>query len=149
MLSHLVDNILNLPPAVLGQWGYVIVFVFSVIESLPLIGLAIPGGILVIAAGFFVKIGVLEFFPAIIIISAGAFIGDSIAYLIGRRFGYGFLTRIGKYIFFKPVHFEKAKKVLHAHPRKAILGGRLHSLTRSIMPFAAGSVDIRPGFFCR
>lgn len=147
MIGHLVDNILNLPPDVLGQWGYAIIFFFSVIESLPLIGLAIPGGVLVIAAGFFAKIGILHLFPLIIIVSAGAFIGDTTAYFLGRRFGYGFLVRMGKYVFFKPVHFEKAKKVLQAHPRKSIFGGRLHALTRCVMPFAAGFSDIKPSLF--
>jgi membrane protein DedA with SNARE-associated domain/membrane-associated phospholipid phosphatase len=147
MLSHFVDSILNLPPIVLEQWGYVIVFIFSMIESMPLIGLAIPGGVIVIAAGFFVKIGVLHLFPTIIIVSIGAFLGDAVAYFLGRRFGYEFLVRVGKYIFFKPVHFEKAKKILQTHPRKAILGGRFHALTRSIMPFAAGSADIKSQLF--
>lgn len=147
MLSHFIDSILNLPPAVLGQWGYVVVFIFSVIESMPLIGLAIPGGVIVIAAGFFVKIGILHFLPTIIIVSIGAFIGDTIAYFLGRRFGYGFLVRIGKYIFFKPAYFDKAKKILQTHPRKAILVGRFHALTRCIMPFAAGSADVRPTLF--
>ena len=63
MLSHLVDSILNLPPDVLAHWGYIIVFVFSVAESLPLVGLVIPGGIIVIAAGFFTKIGILHLLP--------------------------------------------------------------------------------------
>jgi membrane protein DedA with SNARE-associated domain/membrane-associated phospholipid phosphatase len=92
-------------------------------------------------------LGILHFWPAVIIISIGAFLGDSVSYFLGRRFGYKFLTQIGKYIFFKPVHFEKAKKVLQDHPRKAILGGRLHALTRSVMPFAAGSADIKPRLF--
>ncbi len=147
MLSHFVDGLLNLPPAVLGQWGYSLVFIFSILESLPLIGLVIPGGIIVIAAGFFAKVGILHLWPVIIIVSIGAFAGDTISYLLGRRFGYSFLLKMGKYIFFKPVHFEKAKKVLHAHPRKAILGGRFHALTRCVMPFAAGSTDIKPSVF--
>ena len=147
MLSYLVDSILNISPIVLGQWGYAIIFVFSVAESLPLIGLAIPGGVIVIASGFFVKIGILDLWPTIIIVSVGAFIGDTVAYFLGRRFGYGLLIRLGKYIFFKPVHFEKAKKVLQTHPRKAILAGRFHALTRCIMPFAAGSADLKPALF--
>ena len=147
MLGHLVDNILNLPPGILGQWGYVIVFFFSIVESLPLVGLAVPGGVIVIAAGFFAKIGILGLWPVIIIVSIGAFIGDTISYFLGRRFGYGFLVRVGKYIFFKPAHFEKAKKVLHSHPRKAIFGGRFHALTRCIMPFAAGAADVKPMLF--
>jgi undecaprenyl-diphosphatase len=132
---------------VLGQWGYVIVFVFSVAESMPLVGLAIPGGVMVVAAGFLAKIGVFHLFPIVVIVSVGAFAGDSIAYFIGRRFGYSFLTRMGKYIFFKPAHFEKAKRLLHAHPRKTIFGGRLHAVTRCVVPFVAGSADIRPTLF--
>ena len=147
MLNHLVDAILNLSPAILGTWGYVIVFFFSIVESLPLLGLAIPGGVIVIASGFFARIGVLHLLPVIIIVSLGAFIGDTIAYFLGRRLGYDFLVKIGKYIFFKPAHFEKAKKVLQTHPRKAIVGGRFHALTRCIMPFAAGSADIKPVLF--
>ena len=147
MLSHLVDAILNLPLAILGQWGYIIIFIFSLLESLPLVGLVIPGGVIVIAAGFFVKIGILHFWPAVIIVSIGAFIGDTTAYFLGNQFGYEFLIRMGKYIFFKPVHFEKAKKVLQAHPRKALIGGRFHALTRCVVPFAAGSADINLDLF--
>lgn len=147
MLSNLVDGVLNLPLDVLSQWGYVIISFFSVIEAVPLIGLAIPGGVMVMAAGFFVKIGILQLWPVIIFVSISAFIGDSLAYFLGRRFGYGFLARLEKYIFFKPIHFEKAKEVLRAHPRKSIIGGRFHSLTRCIMPFAAGSVDVKPSLF--
>jgi undecaprenyl-diphosphatase len=147
MLSHFVDNILNLSPVVLRHWGYVIIFLTSVLESAPLIGLAIPGGVIVIAAGFLVKVGILELWPAVIIVSVGAFVGDTSAYFLGRHYGYSFLTRIGKYIFFKPAHFEKTKKVLQTHPRKAIVAGRIHALTRSVMPFVAGSVDVKPGLF--
>lgn len=147
MLSHFIDGILNLPPDLLGKWGYFIVFFFSVTESLPLVGLAIPGGVIVIAAGFFTKVGILKLLPIIIVVSAGAFIGDAISYYLGRRYGYAFLMRMGKYIFFKPAHFEKAKKVLQNHPRKAILGGRFHALTRCIIPFAAGAADMKPSLF--
>lgn len=147
MLGHLVDNILNLPPDILGQWGYALVFIFSIIESAPILGVVIPGGVIVIAAGFFAKVGILQFWPLIIIVAVGAFIGDVVAYMLGRRFGYKFLLGVGKYVFFKPTHFEKAKKVLLDHPRKTILGGRFYALTRSIMPFAAGSADVRPILF--
>ncbi len=147
MLTHFVDSILNLSPAILGTWGYVIVFGISILESLPLIGFAIPGGVVVIAAGFFVKIGILNLWPTIIIVAIGAFIGDNISFFLGRKYGYGFLTRIGKYIFFKPVHFEKAKKVLQSHPGKAIFGGRFHALTRCVIPFSAGAADVKIPLF--
>jgi membrane protein DedA with SNARE-associated domain/membrane-associated phospholipid phosphatase len=147
MLNHFVDGILNLPLNVLSQWGYAIVFVFSAIEALPLIGLVIPGGVIVIAAGFFVKIGVLHMLPTIVVVSVGAFVGDAVAYFLGCRYGYNFLVQIGKYIFFRPTHFESAKKILQAHPRKAIIGGRFHALTRCIMPFAAGSAEVKPSLF--
>ena len=147
MLSHFVDSILNLSPAILGTWGYGIVFAISIIESLPLIGLAVPGGVVVVAAGFFARIGILQLIPAIFIVAVGAFIGDSISFLLGRKYGYNFLTHIGKYIFFKPVHFEKAKSVLQAHPRKAIFGGRFHALTRCVIPFASGAAEVKTPLF--
>ena len=89
MLTHFVDSLLKLSPAVLGQWGYVIVFIISVAESLPLIGLAIPGGVIVVAAGFFAKIGILDLLPLMVIVSAGAFIGDTVSYFLGRHYARG------------------------------------------------------------
>ncbi len=142
MFSHFIDSILNLPPDVLSTWGYAILFIFSIVESLPLIGLAIPGAIIVIACGFFAHIGILHIVPTILIAAVGAFIGDAISYFLGKKYGYTFLTRLGKYIFLKPVHFEKAKNVLHAHPGKSLVIGRFHALSRCIMPFAAGSVEV-------
>lgn len=142
MLTRLVDMILRLPPDVLGEWGYAILFVASFAESLPLIGMAVPGGIIVIASGFFAKLGILNLTTTLIIAIIGAFLGDLIAYFLGRKYGYDLLLRLGRFIFIKPSYFERAKRLLNNHPGKSLIVGRFHAITRAIMPFAAGSLDI-------
>ena len=147
MLSHFVDSLLNLPPAMLGKWSYLIVFFISIIESLPLIGFAVPGGVVVIASGFFVKLGVLGLWSTVLIAAIGAFLGDVISFWLGRKYGYNFLAKVGKYFFFKPAHFNRVKKVLQSHPGKTIFGGRFHALTRCVVPFAAGTAEVKMSVF--
>ncbi len=72
---------------------------------------------------------------------------DILSYFLGRRYGEGLLLRWGKYLFLKEHHFEKSKKMLHGHPGKGIIGGRFHSITRAVVPFLAGSLQLPARLF--
>jgi undecaprenyl-diphosphatase len=140
--SHLFDGLLKLFLEILASWGYVFLLVITICESLPLLGVVIPGGFIVLAAGFFIKTGVFHWMPTFFVVCIGSIVGNVIGYYIGRKYGESFLLRFGKYIFFQPKHFEKTKVLLHTHPGKAIIGGHFYSLTRALVPFAAGSMGI-------
>ena len=138
----IVDKILSLPFPVLNHWGYWIILFAAMLEASPFFGLLIPGQLIVIIGGFFVKLGILDIWDTILVVSLGAILGDLMGYLLGRKYGYSFITRYGKYFFFKREYFEKTKKLMKHHVGKTLIIGRFNSLTRAFAPFVAGSSEI-------
>ena len=67
----------------------VIMFVTAFGESFAFISLLFPGTTVLIAAGTLMSAGTLPYTPVLIGAAAGAVLGDSISYWIGRRFGGG------------------------------------------------------------
>jgi len=146
-LRHAIENFLNSGSPFVREWGYLIVFVISVLESLPLVGLFIPGAVIVVLGGFLAKNGLLDIGDLIIFASTGALIGDVTGYFIGRRYGYDFLFRYGRFFFFKKEYFEKVRAFVAVHTGKSLILGRFNSLTRTLTPFTAGVSAIRPRQF--
>ncbi len=142
MSMPFIDRILNLPLPVLNHWGYWIILLAAMLEASPLLGLLIPGQSIVILGGFLVKVGVLDLGDVLFVSALGAIIGDLIGFLLGKKYGYSFITRYGKYFFFKREHFEKTKKVMNHHTGKTLVIGRFNSLTRAFAPFVAGSTNV-------
>jgi len=138
----IVNNILNLPFPVLNHWGYWIVLIAAMLEASPLFGLFIPGQLIVIIGGFFVRLGIIDIGDTIFVAALGAILGDLIGYWLGRKYGYSFLTRFGKYFFFKKEYFDKTKILMNQHPGKTLIIGRFNSLTRAFAPFVAGSSNL-------
>src|SRR4051812_8748698 len=64
-------------------------FVTAFGESFAFISLLFPGTTVLIAAGTLMSAGTLPYTPVLIGAVAGAVLGDSISYWIGRRFGGG------------------------------------------------------------
>ncbi len=138
----LIDKLLALPFPILNHWGYWIILLAAMLEASPLFGLLMPGQLIVIIGGFFVKLGILDIGDTIFIAATGAILGDFIGYLLGKKYGYSFLSRYGKYFFFKKEYVEKTKKVMNHHTGKTLIIGRFNSLTRSFAPFVAGTSNV-------
>ena len=75
-------NWLNAHPA----WGFSIVFLVALFESLVLVGILLPGIVILFGVGTLIGLGVVELVPIWIAASIGAFFGDSISYALGHRF---------------------------------------------------------------
>ncbi len=138
----IINKILGLPFPVLNHWGYWVLLLAAILESSPLFGLLIPGQLIVVIGGFFVRLGILDFGDTIFIVALGAVLGDLIGYLLGKKYGYSFITRYGKYFFLKRKYFEKTKRLMNHHTGKTLIIGRFNPLTRAFAPFVAGSSDV-------
>ncbi len=138
----IADKFLGLSYPFLSQWGYLIVFLTTVIEALPFFGLIIPGQVIVIIAGFLSRIGVFDFWVIFSVVALGAIIGDFIGYFLGRKYGYSFIRKYGKRFYFKKEYFEKTKKLMNEHAGKSLVFGRFNSFTRAFAPFVAGSTHV-------
>jgi undecaprenyl-diphosphatase len=125
--------------AFISQGGYFLLFIFTVLEGIPLLGMAVPGHIAIIIGGFLAKIGTLNLFWVIFISTIGAILGDCIGFYLGRRYGMTFIDKIRPYFFVTDLHIEKAKALLSRHTGKALIIGRFTPATRALMPFIVGT----------
>ena len=137
--AHFFSALASNVEVIVSQGGYAILFIFTALEGMPLIGMAVPGHVAVIVAGFFAKIGIL-YLPAVLVISmVGAVLGDYIGYEIGRKYGFGFIDKVRPYFFITDSQIEKAKKLLAKHTGKAMIIGRFTPATRALIPFLVGA----------
>lgn len=139
---HLFSQIFPLIEKVLVHGGYWIIFVVSVLEAIPLLGSFVPGHALIILGGFLAKIGVLNAFTVIWVTALAAIVGDIIGYLLGKKYGFDFLVKFGKYFFLTEEHLQKASDIMDKHTGKALIIGRFNPVTRALTPFLAGASDL-------
>lgn len=142
-MSNINDFLLNLPLPLLDHWGYIIIFLAAIAETLPIFGTFIPGHTIIILGGLLVNIGVFRLEAVMVAAAAGVIIGDLLAYYIGRKFGYDFVVRYGKYFFLNEEKYKKTKKLVAEHAGKALIIGRFSPFTRALAAFLAGIYKIK------
>lgn len=137
------DFLLNLPLPLLDHWGYIIIFVSAIVETLPIIGTFIPGHTIIILGGLLAKLGVFKIEAVLFAAALGVIVGDLLAYYIGRKFGYDFVIRYGKYFFLNEKKYQKTKDMVSEHTGKALIVGRFSPFTRALAAFLAGIYKIK------
>lgn len=140
-MEHLFVNFFQTHLDVFKHFGYVILLLISFFESVPLLGMLIPGQTIIILAGFMVKLHFFGFWVSIAVGTLGATLGDLTGFLMGQKYGHHFTTAEKKF-YIKREQFQETKKLIATHPFSSIFFGRLHSLTRTLTPFAAGASGI-------
>lgn len=68
----------------LESYAYGGVFLAVFLDTL---GLPVPGEVILLAAGFLVSAGKVEFLPTVLAAAAGGVLGDTVTYWLGRRAG--------------------------------------------------------------
>ena len=119
--------------------GYIALFLLMFLEAIPLLGVAIPGHVAIISAGFLAGTGVLSPWWVLVIGTIGAALGDYVSYLFGRLFGWPFIERLRPFFFVPESAIAKARAVLERHSGKALVFGRFNPVTRGLMPFFVGA----------
>lgn len=137
------DFLLNLPLPLLDHWGYIIIFVSAIAETLPIIGTFVPGHTIIILGGLLAKLGILKLEAVMIVAVVGAVTGDLLAFYIGHKFGYDFVVRYGKYFFLNEEKYQKTKDLVSEHTGKALIIGRFSPFTRALAAFLAGIYKIK------
>ena len=122
-------------------------FLLTVLEGLPLFGMAVPGHVAIILAGFLAKIGVFNVWWVIVVATLGAITGDFLGFYIGRKYGMAFINRLRPYFFVSDAYLAKAHALLDTHTGKAMVIGRFSPVTRALMPFLVGTGKTPMGTF--
>jgi len=126
-------------------WGFGIVFLVAFFESLVLVGILLPGIVILFGVGTLVGLGMLDMVPIWIAASTGAFLGDFFSYLLGRRFR-GHLLDIWPFSRYPGV-MERGSRFFHAHGAKSVMAGRFIGPLRPIIPAVGGMMGMKPGRF--
>jgi len=126
-------------------WGVVFVLLISFFESVVLVGILLPGIMILFGVGTLIGLGVLEMAPVWIAASTGAFLGDTVSYALGRRFREHLLD-IWPFSSY-PGMMERGLRFFHDHGAKSVVAGRFIGPLRPIIPAVVGIMRMRPSRF--
>lgn len=125
-LPHLIQSV-----SYLGIFG----IIFA--ESGLLAGFFLPGDSLLITAGILARSGSLNLPGVMLAVFAGAVIGDSVGYAIGRRFGPAVFSR-PESRFLKPEYVTRTGAFFEKYGSKALIMARFIPVLRTVAPTMAG-----------
>jgi len=143
----IIDKILLLRINYIESFGYLLVFLSTLFEASPLIGIFVPGSIIIFFAGFAAKLQLMSYKLVVFLAILGAILGDLAGYLFGRYWGSKFLHKYGKYFLIRKEYIEKSCEIVHAHTGKSLIFGRLNPITRSVAPLIVGTHKVNFGRF--
>lgn len=119
-----------------ADWAEAIIFLMAFAEGLTLVGLLIPGVVMLTAAGALVAAGVLDFWTVYLAIAGGAILGDATSYWLGRRYG----ERVFRLWPFsrRPELRSRGEAFFHRHGSKSVFLARFIGPLRAVVPTTAG-----------
>lgn len=126
-----------LPPGVV----YLIVAGVIGVESM---GVPLPGEIVLVSSALLAAAGVVEPEWVATAAAAGAIVGDSIGYAVGRRGGRPMLVRLGQRFprHLGPAQLARAEQTFAKHGVWAVFFGRFVALLRILAGPLAGALDV-------
>ncbi|MCO6460603.1 MAG: DedA family protein [Saprospiraceae bacterium] len=146
--KKIIDFILHIDTHLLeiannyGTATYIILFLVVFCETGLVVTPFLPGDSLFFAAGAICATSGLNIFLTIAVCLAGAIIGNTVNYEIGRRLGPSIFKKDSKFI--KKEHLEKTQEFYHKHGTKAIVLSRFLPIFRTFVPFVAGVAGMNP-----
>ena len=126
-------------------WAYLVVFAAAFAESLAVIGLLVPGVMILLAAGALIAAGELHFLHTCLAAASGAIGGDGLSYWLGRHYGERIrcIWPFSRY----PQQLDLGMAFFERHGGKSIAFGRFFGPVRAVIPLVAGVLQMAPGRF--
>lgn len=123
-----------------ATYGYIVVLLVVMAESA---GLPLPGETSLLVAGALAATGNLWLPGVIIAAAAGAILGDTAGYWVGRTSGLRLLRRHGHLLRFDERKLEQAERFFARHGEKAVFLGRFVPIGRIFSAALAGVSQMR------
>lgn len=130
-----------------GATYLALVALVALLESFPLIGLAMPGSTLIVLAGFLAAHGKGELATLVVFSSLGAFLGDFLSFWLGARLGQSLMRTT--WLMKRANKVRSAELFFSEHGGKSLLYARFLGPIRGTIPFLAGMSRMNTRFFCR
>ncbi|EOG5434421.1 DedA family protein [Cronobacter sakazakii] len=121
-------------------YSLIAITLVAFLESLALVGLLLPGTVLMAALGALIGSGEVNFYEAWAVGIIGCLLGDWISFWLGWRFK----KPLHRWSFLKKhkALLDKTEHALHQHSMFTILVGRFVGPTRPLVPMVAGMLDL-------
>jgi membrane protein DedA with SNARE-associated domain/membrane-associated phospholipid phosphatase len=138
MLSYLralIDFVAAYPDVAYG-----LVFLAALSEALPVVGVFVPGSLIILAVSALVPTAAVALWPLLGWATIGAVVGDGSSYWLGHRYKREILLRwpFGRY----PQVAAQSEAFFHRHGGKSVFLGRFIPALRAFVPLFAGILDM-------
>lgn len=121
------------------QAGWVI-FIVACAESLAIIGVIVPGVVILLGAGALIGSGVLDFWTMCAWAITGAILGDGLSYALGRHFQ--FITQRWRWFKVHPDQLQQGVNFFEKYGDISVALGRFFGPLRAIVPLVAGILNM-------
>ncbi|MEE8730413.1 MAG: DedA family protein [Rahnella inusitata] len=123
-------------------FALIIVAVVAFFESLALVGLILPGTVMMATLGTLIGSGQVGLYEAWLAAGLGCFLGDWASYFIGR----GFKEPLHRWRFLQRYQslLDKTGYALDRHSFATVILGRFIGPTRPLVPLVAGMLNLPP-----
>jgi membrane protein DedA with SNARE-associated domain len=121
------------------HYGYWAVFFGIALESL---GIPIPGETITLVGGFLAGSGELNYWLVLATASAGAVLGGTIGYWIGKLGGWALLVRAGRLFRLKEEQLTETKQQFSENAPRAVFFGRFVAFLRILASPLAGIAEM-------
>lgn len=126
-------------------WAGVFIFLVAFTESIVVVGILIPGIMILFALGALIGLGLVDFYWAWLTASVGAILGDSFSYWLGFRYRDSLYDRWP----FKrwPELLAQGRELFQRRGVMGVIIGRFVGPLRPIVPVVAGMLGMPPQRF--
>ena len=142
MIGAIVESIIKFLAPAYSTFGYAIVAGGVLAERSILIGLVVPGDVILALGGIYAARGQLDLQWVILIGTFAAIFGESIGYYLGRRYGMRLIRRI-PLVRRLESRLEGAEEYFKRHGGKTVAIGRYATAAGAFIPFVAGMGRMR------
>ena len=130
-----MESLYNVLTDFFAHYGYWVIFFGVMLENG---GVPLPGETILLFAGFLAYHGEINLVRAMATAAAGATIGDSLGFCLGRYGGTAFVEKYRRRIFFLRRQFDRARTIFLEHGQWAIFVARFVTGLRIFSGILAG-----------
>lgn len=134
-MEYFTNNVIHIFASTSVEIQFILLFLFSYSEGLPVIGSILPGGTIAIFAGSLSATGIFSPITAAIILSVGSFAGDMTGFLLGKKYKH---TRFIQKIVYQEKH-QKVWDLFDRHITIISIFGKIIPVIRSTPSIFAGA----------
>ncbi|MCG8427697.1 MAG: LssY C-terminal domain-containing protein [Chromatiales bacterium] len=135
ILNHILDWV-----AQHTLWAGVVIFLVAMAESLAIVGLIVPGVVIMFGIGALIATGAIPFWVAVSWAVAGAVVGDGLSFWLGHHFK----DRLRQSWPFNkhPESLDRGIAFFQRYGGKSVAFGRFFGPVRAVIPLVAGMMGM-------